>query len=75
MGKRGPKPQFIDIACPNKACELYGLTNQGTVVGNGTSISRGENSHSADVIQKQNYSCYRFLVFAPLFEKISGYSP
>lgn len=42
MGKRGPKPQFIDIVCPNKDCELYGLADQGNVVGNGTSISRGE---------------------------------
>ena len=42
MGKRGPKPQFNNVACPNKDCELYGLTNQGNVVGNGTSISRGE---------------------------------
>lgn len=42
MGKRGSKPQFIDVACPNKDCKLYGLTDQGNVVGNGTSISRGE---------------------------------
>jgi len=42
MGKRGPKPRFIDVACPNKNCKLYGLTNQGNVVGNGTYISRGE---------------------------------
>ena len=42
MGKRGPKPQFIDVVCPNKDCELYGLADQGNVVGNGTSISRGE---------------------------------
>ena len=25
MGKRGPKPQFIDVACPNEQCSLYGL--------------------------------------------------
>ena len=42
MGKRGPKPQFTDVACPNNACKSYGLTGQGNVVGNGTSISRGE---------------------------------
>jgi transposase-like protein len=41
MGKRGPKPQFTSIACPNKDCKLYGLTDQGKVVGNGTYISRG----------------------------------
>lgn len=33
MGKRGPKPQFTDVACPNKDCKLYGLTGQGNVVG------------------------------------------
>jgi len=42
MGKRGPKPQFTDVACPNKDCEFYGLTDHGNIVGNGTSISRGE---------------------------------
>lgn len=42
MGKRGPKTQFTDVACPNKGCKLYGLTGQGNVTGNGTYISRGE---------------------------------
>jgi transposase-like protein len=42
MGKRGPKPQFTDVACPNNSCESYGLKGKGNVVGNGTSISRGE---------------------------------
>ncbi|OEU41092.1 hypothetical protein BGV40_16980 [Methanosarcina sp. Ant1] len=42
MGERGPKPQFINVACPNKDCKLYGLTDQGNVIGNGTYISRGE---------------------------------
>jgi hypothetical protein len=42
MGKRGPKSQFTDVACPNKDCKLYGLIGQGNVVGNGTYISRGE---------------------------------
>ncbi len=42
MGKRGPKPQFTSVACPNKDCGFYGITDQGNVVGNGTSISRGE---------------------------------
>jgi transposase-like protein len=44
MGKRGTKPQFIDVVCPNKDCELYCLADQGNVVGNGTSISRREKS-------------------------------
>jgi len=24
MGKRGSKPSFIDIACPNESCRDYG---------------------------------------------------
>ena len=42
MGKRGPKTQITNVACPNKDCELYGITGQGNVVGNGTYISRGK---------------------------------
>jgi transposase-like protein len=42
MGKRGPKPQFTDVACPNDSCEFYGLKGKDNVVGNGTSVSRGE---------------------------------
>jgi transposase-like protein len=42
MGKRGPKPQFSNVACPNKDCKLYGVTDQDNVTGNGTYISRGE---------------------------------
>ena len=41
MGKRGPKPQFLNVACPNKKCSLNGLTGQNNVVGNGTYVSRG----------------------------------
>jgi transposase-like protein len=36
LGKRGPKPKFSDVACPNEGCGHYGLTDQGNVVGNGT---------------------------------------
>jgi len=42
MGKRGPKPQFTDVACPNYLCEFYGLKGKGNIIGNGTSMSRGE---------------------------------
>jgi len=42
MGKRGPKAQFTDVACPNNSCKFYGLKGKGNVVGNGTSTSRGE---------------------------------
>ena len=47
MGERGPKPQFINVACPNKDCKLYGLTDLGNVIGNGTYISRGEKRHNS----------------------------
>ena len=36
MGKRGPKPMFLDVACPNEECEQYGRTGQGNIIGNGT---------------------------------------
>jgi hypothetical protein len=42
MGKRGPEPQFDNVACPNNSCKFYGLKGKGIIVGNGTSISRGE---------------------------------
>ena len=42
MEKRGPKPQFTDVVCPNHSCKSYGLTGEGNIVGNGTSVSRGE---------------------------------
>lgn len=36
MGKRGPKPKFSDIACPNEQCPFYGQVNSGNIIGNGT---------------------------------------
>jgi transposase-like protein len=36
MGKRGPKPRFIDVACPNEQCSLFGISGKGNVTGNGT---------------------------------------
>ena len=36
MGKRGPKPSFVDVPCPNKGCEDYGKIENENVVGNGT---------------------------------------
>jgi transposase-like protein len=40
MGKRGPKPSFVDVACPNKDCEDYGKIENENVVGNGTYQSK-----------------------------------
>jgi len=36
MGKRGPKPKFAHVACPNKECKFHGIPGQGEIVGNGT---------------------------------------
>jgi len=36
LGKRGPKPKFLEVACPNEECEQYGCAGQGNIVGNGT---------------------------------------
>jgi hypothetical protein len=35
MGKRGPKPGFVNVACSNKECKDYGKIKKGNVVGNG----------------------------------------
>lgn len=35
MGLRGPKSKFVDIACPNEDCGMYGITGKGNIVGNG----------------------------------------
>ncbi|UWJ23803.1 Transposase [Methanosarcina mazei TMA] len=64
MGKRGPKPQFLDVACPNNICEFFGLTGHGNVVGNGTCISRGEKTrryicrHCGKIFNDHNGSSY-----------------
>jgi len=39
-GRRGPKPKFLDIACPNIQCKHQGKTGLGNVVGNGTYYTR-----------------------------------
>jgi transposase-like protein len=36
MGKRGPKPKFTDISCPNNTCRDHFVIGKGNVVGNGT---------------------------------------
>jgi transposase-like protein len=36
MGKSGPKPQFLDIACPNKQCGQFGIAGKGKVMVCGT---------------------------------------
>ena len=36
MGKRGAKPKFTDVYCPNQDCKCYGIFGKGNVIGNGT---------------------------------------
>ena len=45
MGKRGPKPSFVDVPCPNKECEDYGKIENENVVGNGTYQSQNGTVH------------------------------
>jgi transposase-like protein len=42
MGKRGPKPKFTNVACPNEDCEYYDLTGKGNVIANGTYQIKGK---------------------------------
>ena len=36
MGKRGPKPRFNDVACPNELCNSFGISGKGNITANGT---------------------------------------
>ena len=36
MGRRGPKPKFNEVACPNADCADYGIKGKGNVTANGT---------------------------------------
>ncbi len=36
MGKRGPKPRFTEVSCPNDQCVDYGIADKGNVIGHGT---------------------------------------
>ena len=36
MGKRGPKPRFLDVACPNEKCTLFGVAGKGNITVYGT---------------------------------------
>ena len=38
--KRGPKPKYLDITCPNPKCKKYGKKGLGNVVSNGTYRTR-----------------------------------
>jgi transposase-like protein len=38
--KRGPKPKYLDVACPNPKCKHHGKKGLGNVVSNGTYRTR-----------------------------------
>lgn len=38
--KRGPKPKYLDISCPNSQCKQFGKKGLGNVVSNGTYRTR-----------------------------------
>jgi transposase-like protein len=38
--KRGPKPKYLDVTCPNAKCRQYGKKGLGNVVSNGTYRTR-----------------------------------
>jgi len=38
--KRGPKPKYLNITCPNPKCKQYGKKGLGNVVSNGTYRTR-----------------------------------
>jgi len=38
LGKRGPKPRFLDVTCPNDQCSLFGIAGKGNVTCYGTYI-------------------------------------
>jgi transposase-like protein len=38
--KRGPKPKFLDISCPNRNCKHHAKKGLGNVVSNGTYRTR-----------------------------------
>ena len=40
MGQRGPKNSFTGVTCTNRKCDVYGKTDDGTIVANGTYRTR-----------------------------------
>jgi transposase-like protein len=45
LGKRGPKPKFTDVPCPNEDCKDYGEVNNGNIIGNGTYKTKNGKVH------------------------------
>ncbi|MDR1820082.1 MAG: helix-turn-helix domain-containing protein [Methanobrevibacter sp.] len=45
MGKRGPKPSFVNVPCPNKGGDDYGKIGNENVVGNGTYKTKNGTVH------------------------------
>jgi transposase-like protein len=45
MGKRGPKPKFTGVSCPNKNCKLHGISGKKNIIGNGTYQIKNKRVH------------------------------
>ena len=45
MGERGPKPKFVEEACPNQECGLHGQMGKGNIIGNGTYQTKSGSVH------------------------------
>jgi len=45
MGSRGPKPKYVEYACPNSKCKMYGQAGKGNVVSNGTYKTKNGKAH------------------------------
>ena len=71
MGKRGRKAQFLDVACPNEACDLYGVAGQGNVVGNRTYVSRGKKQENTFAVIAAKHFVIIQVVFIMIFAKMN----
>ena len=74
MGKRGPKPQFTDVVCPNKYCKLYGLTGQDNVVGNGTYKAVEKKQEDIVAMNAAKHFATTQALFIMIFAKMSKLS-
>ena len=45
MGKRGPKPKFTDVSCPNQKYKFYQISGKENIVGNGTYQIKNKRIH------------------------------
>jgi len=72
MGKRGAKPKFTDISCPNQDCKFYGILGKGNIIGNGTPIkSRTREFENISATNAAEYSTIVQTLSLIMFEKMN----